>query len=193
MHQGKITRALSIGVMALVTVLLSTGFATPAHAGLIDDYARYQPQRHCSRTDKPGAVALATWLTAHGGGWGAIARPCSGGVSEHSEGRAFDWVLSAKDPADRALADTILGALFAPDAEGNPHALAREMGIMYIIWNDRMYASYDAFEPKRYQSSSCRRLRKCSQTLRHRDHVHFSLSRQGGKGLTSWYVTQSLG
>ncbi|WP_426242407.1 hypothetical protein [Nocardioides sp. LHG3406-4] len=192
MHQGKITRALSIAVTALVTTLLS-GLATPAHAGVIDDYARYQPQRNCSHHDKPGAVALATWLTAHGGGWGAISRPCSGGVSEHSEGRAFDWVLSASNPADVALADAILGALLAPDAEGNPHALAREMGIMYIIWNDRMYASYDAFEPKRYKSSSCRKVRTCSDTLRHRDHMHFSLSRQGGKARTSWYLTQPPG
>ncbi|WP_248580317.1 hypothetical protein [Nocardioides sp. InS609-2] len=193
MHQGKFSRALSAAVMALVTVLLSTGLAAPAHAGLIDDYARYQPQRNCAHHDKPGAVALATWLTAHGGGWGAISRPCGGGVSEHAEGRAFDWVLSAENPADVALVDATLVELFAPDLEGNPHALAREMGIMYIIWNDRMYASYDAFEPKRYQSSSCRKRRLCSPTLRHRDHVHFSLSRQGGRGLTSFYLTAPAG
>ncbi len=193
MHQGKISRALSIAVTTSVTMLLTVGLVAPAHAGLIEDYARYQPQRNCAHQDKPGAVALATWLTARGGGWGAISRPCSGSVSEHSEGRAFDWVVSAKNPADVALVEATLAELFAPDADGNPHALAREMGIMYIIWNDRMYASYDAFVPKRYRSSSCRKLRKCSQTLRHRDHVHLSLSRQGGRALTSFYLSPAAG
>lgn len=193
MHLGKTLARPKGLVVTIVTVLLASGFASPAHAVVVDDYARYQPQRHCSRLDKPGAVALATWLTARGGGWGAIARPCGGGVSEHSEGRAFDWILSADDPAQLALADATLAEILAPDAEGNPHALAREMGIMYIIWNDRMYASYDQFVPKPYKSSSCRKRRTCSPTLRHRDHVHVSLSRQGGRGLTSWYLTQPAG
>ena len=189
--QGKIlARPKELVVTAVVAVLLVSGSFAPAQAVVVDDYAGYQPQRSCSRVDKPGAVALATWLTARGGGWGAIHRPCGGGVSEHSEGRAFDWLLDADDPAELALADATLAELFAPDADGDPHALAREMGIMYIIWNDRMYASYDHFVPKRYKSSSCRKLRTCSKTLRHRDHVHVSLSRRGGRGLTSWYLTQ---
>ncbi|WP_295659402.1 hypothetical protein [uncultured Nocardioides sp.] len=192
--QGKIlARPKGLVVSAVVAVLLAAGSPAPAPAMVVDDYAGYQPQRNCARADKPGAVALATWLTARGGGWGAIARPCGGGVSEHSEGRAFDWMLDAGDPAERALADATLAELFAPDADGDPHALAREMGIMYIIWNDRMYASYDHFVAKRYRSSSCRRLRTCSVTLRHRDHVHVSLSRRGGRARTSWYLTRPGG
>jgi hypothetical protein len=27
----------------------------------------------------------------------------------------------------------------------------------------------------------------CSKTLRHRDHLHISLTRKGGKGRTSWF------
>jgi hypothetical protein len=195
MHLGKFFArpgGLALVVTALVTAVLACGLATPASARVVDDYAGYQPQRNCARVDKPGAVALATWLTARGGGWGSIHRPCSGGVSEHSEGRAFDWMLDAGDPAELALADATLAELLAPDADGDPHALAREMGIMYVIWNDRMYASYDQFVAKRYKSSSCRRLRTCSDTLRHRDHVHFSLSRRGGRALTSWYLTQPV-
>ena len=180
-------------VALVATALLAGGLAAPAQAYVVDDYAGYQPQRHCSKSDKPGAVALAAWLTARGGGWGAIARPCGGGVSEHSEGRAFDWMLSADDPADLALAEATLAELFAPDVDGDPHKLAREMGIMYIIWNDTMYASYDHFEPKPYKSSSCRKVKRCSATLRHRDHVHFSLSRRGGKARTTWYVTPPAG
>lgn len=60
----------------------------------------------------------------------------------------------------------------------------------YIIWNDRMYASYDGFEPKHYLSPSCRTKRSCSPTLRHRDHLHVSLTRKGARGRTSWYYAQ---
>ncbi len=58
---------------------------------------------------------------------------------------------------------------------------------MYVIWNDHMYAAYDTFAKRDYLSSSCPSRKKCSATLRHRDHVHISLSKAGGRGTTSWY------
>jgi hypothetical protein len=54
-----------------------------------------------------------------------------------------------------------------------------------------MYASYDGFVAKRYLSPGCRTRRTCSPTLRHRDHVHISLTREGAKGMTSWYYAQA--
>jgi hypothetical protein len=155
-------------------------------------YAGYQPQTTCRQTPKPGVLMLADWLVARGGGYGTIARSCAGSSrSEHKEARAFDWVLDATDPVERALADAMLEEVLAPDDTGQPHALARRMGIMYIIWNDRMYASYDGFAAERYLSSGCRTRRTCSPTLRHRDHVHISLTRKGAKGRTSWYYAQA--
>jgi hypothetical protein len=65
------------------------------------------------------------------------------------------------------------------------------MGIMYVIWDDKMYASWESFEPRKYLSSSCRKRRTCSPTLRHRDHVHISLSTPGAAGRTSWYAAQA--
>ncbi|MCR6030210.1 hypothetical protein GGQ22_01985 [Nocardioides sp. zg-579] len=62
------------------------------------------------------------------------------------------------------------------------------MGIMHLIWNDRRYAAWDSFEPEPYLSSSCRKRSTCSATLRHRDHVHISLTRKAGRGQTSWYA-----
>ena len=158
----------------------------------LEPYAGYQPQTKCRRNPKPGVLMLADWLVARGGGYGAIFRECVGSsTSEHKESRAFDWVLDATNPTDQALAAALLDELFAPDDTGQPAALARRMGIMYVIWDDTMYASYDAFAPKRYLSSGCRTRRSCSPTLRHRDHVHISLTRQGAKGLTSWYAAQA--
>ena len=157
----------------------------------LEPYAGYQPQSTCRRTPKPGVLLLADWLVARGGGYGPISRSCSGSsTSEHKESRAFDWLLDARSDTDQALAAALLDELFAPDDTGQPHALARRMGIMYIIWDDTMYASYDGFVAKRYLSSGCRTRRTCSPTLRHRDHMHISLTRQGAKGTTSWYVAQ---
>ncbi len=160
----------------------------------VEDYASYQPQTTCRQKPKPGILVLADWLVARGGGYGAISRSCSGsGTSEHKESRAFDWLLDATDPADQALAAAMLDEVFAPDDTGQPAALARRMGIMYVIWDDTMYASYEQFRAKPYLSSGCRSKRRCSPTLRHRDHVHVSLTRQGAKGLTSWYAVQPVG
>ncbi|HEX5918150.1 MAG TPA: hypothetical protein VFY76_09865 [Nocardioides sp.] len=168
------------------TVTSSAPFLMP-----MEPYAGYQPQTTCKRTPKPGVLMLADWLVARGGGYGPISRACAGSsTSEHKESRAFDWLLDATDPADAALAAALLDEVLAPDDTGQPHALARRMGIMYIIWDDTMYASYDGFVAKRYLSSGCRTRRACSPTLRHRDHLHVSLTRKGARGRTSWYAAQ---
>jgi hypothetical protein len=156
----------------------------------VEDYASYDPQNSCTKKPRAGTVALGGWLvTTYGGTGGAVNRPCSGaGASEHKDGRAVDWVLDADNPAQRKQAKAFLAAAFATDAEGNPAALARRMGIMYVIWSDKFYPAYDQFRPEDYLSSSCRSKRKCSKTLRHRDHMHISLSKAGARGLTSFYL-----
>ena len=80
-----------------------------------------------------------------------------------------------------------LREVFADGPSGERAVVARRMGIMYIIWNDRMFAAWDQFRPEPYLSSSCRSRKKCSKTLRHRDHVHISLTRQAAQRRTSWY------
>ncbi|GAA4683465.1 hypothetical protein GCM10023226_20780 [Nocardioides nanhaiensis] len=177
----------------LLCLAVLPGSSPAQSAQPIEDYAGYEPQTKCSPTAKPGTTYLATWIVKrHGGTAGGISRPCrSGGASEHKEGRAFDWMLDADDPADRERAERLLTRLFATDKQGNPHALARRMGIMYLIWDDTMYAAYDGFAAKPYKHSGCRTVTRCSQTLRHRDHVHISLTRAGGNGTTSWYVRRA--
>jgi len=178
---------------ALVLALPASPAAVAAVDGgglPVDDYSTYEPQTTCSKQPKPGTVALGAYLVAtYGGSGGAVNRPCSGsGASEHKDGRAVDWVLDADDPAQRRVAKQFLADAFATDAAGNPQALARRMGIMYVIWSDHYYPAYEQFAKEGYLSSSCRSKQKCSKTLRHRDHMHISLSRAGGRGLTSFYV-----
>ncbi len=177
--------------LLLAAVLAALVMATtPAVArAQIEDYAPYQGADRCSPHAKPGTKVLGRWIVrTQGGAFGGISRRCSDSVSEHEEGRAFDWTLDATRKRDREAAAGFLALVRRTDAAGNPDAKARRMGIMYIIWNDHVYKSYDdAFAQQRYLSSSCRRKRSCSTTLRHRDHMHISLSRAGGKGRTSWY------
>jgi hypothetical protein len=195
--RGSLRSHLSASAAALATALVLGLSPSPAAVasvdggGLpVDDYAGYEPQTRCSKQPKPGTVALGEYLVAtYGGSGGAVNRPCSGsGTSEHKDGRAVDWILDADDPADRRLANQFLADAFATDAQGNPQALARRMGIMYVIWSDHFYPAYHQFEKETYLSSSCRSKRRCSKTLRHRDHMHISLSRAGGRGLTTFYV-----
>ncbi|MEN8672737.1 hypothetical protein [Nocardioides sp.] len=190
-------RRIAESLRRIVTALLATcligltvvGPAPTAQARTaVEDYAAWQPATRCSPRPKPGAKALGRWLTRrYDGGATSISRACRGSSSEHTEGRAVDWRLDATRTADRRTAKRFLERLLRTDKQGNPHALARRMGVMYVIWNDQMYAAWDAFEPEPYLSSSCRKRKRCSPTLRHRDHVHISLTRRGGKGRTSWY------
>ena len=182
-------RTLAGCLLALALAFTTLGaHASPASAQ-IEDYADYQPQTRCSPKPKAGTKVLARWLVRrYGGDRGALSRRCkSGGTSEHKEGRAIDWVLDASKRKDRRTARAFLEFAFAEDKHGNPDAKARRMGLMYLIWNDHMYRAWDGFEKGDYLSSSCRKKSKCSKTLRHRDHMHLSLSRPGGRGRTSWY------
>jgi hypothetical protein len=183
--------ALLVATLALtVTPVLAFGVEYDAPP---EDYARYEGQTKCVKRAQPGTRALADWINRRFGGGTAVAsvRACSGGASEHKDGRAIDWTMDATRAGHRAEVDRFLRALFRADPDGEEDARARRMGVMYVIWNDHMYASYrDGFAPTDYRSSSCKRKKSCSKTLRHRDHVHISLSKAGGRAATSWYVAR---
>ena len=179
---------LVLAVVAAVQLASGTARAQDTESA-IEDYASYDPQSRCRPEAKSGTKVLGRWIVRrHGGAFGPISRPCdSGGTSEHKEGRAFDWTLDATKKKDRQKAAAFLELVRASDKVGNPDARARRMGIMYVIWNDRMYSAWDGFEGEPYLASSCPSKKKCSATARHRDHLHISLSRVGGRGRTSWY------
>lgn len=169
----------------LVVPLLPAGAgaapATPNFGPSIDAYATYDGQATCSPDPKPGTVDFSNMLLAtypQSGSYG-ISRDCNlGGQSEHKEGRAFDWMVSASDPSDVAAVDDVINWLLATDKYGNRHALARRLGIMYIIWNGYMWRAYrpdDGWQP--YSGSNP-----------HTDHVHFSFSWAGALRQTSWWT-----
>lgn len=172
---------------ALVTLLL---LLPPSGAQAIEEYASYQPPERCHEDPLPGTKALARWVSRHYDGYVGTTRDCGKRkrvTSDHQAGRAVDWSAHVRDRRDRRQVRDLLRTLFAADGRGNPDAKARRMGIAYLIWNDEIYEAWRGFEPSPYLSSACQRRKRCSATLRHRDHVHISLSRDGARGETSWY------
>ena len=181
----RVLAALLVTLLLPVVVVVAT--APAAHAEL-EDFASYQPEERCSPKAKAGAEYLAGWLVRqYGGARGRIGAACTDSVSEHQEGRAVDWSNDAATKAGRARVKAFLRDVLAADHRDRQAAKARRMGIMYVIWDDRMWSAWDGFEPEPYLSSSCTKPKKCSKTLRNRDHVHISLSRKGGYGRTSFY------
>lgn len=159
-------------------------------ASPVDDFARYEPQTGCTSRIMPGTRAYANQLTGrYGSRIIGITRACSsGGRSEHKESRAIDWAIDARNTAQRQVGYRYLTELLATDGSGAFAARARRQGVMYVIWNDRIWAAWNGFQPRPYLHANCSSVATCSPTLRHVDHVHVSLSWAGARGTTTWYT-----
>ena len=146
----------------------------------LDVYVPYQAQTICDPRPRPGVVAFATLMTTHYamGSVSLIGRTCGSGPSEHYDGRAWDWMLNVNNTSQAAVAQSVLAWLTAPDKNGVQGAMARRFGIMYIIYNRKMWRSY---APERgwapYYGASP-----------HTDHIHFSFNFNGAAGRTSWWT-----
>ena len=177
---------LTVSLVAVSVVAEGTAPAAAAPAPLsfsraIDTYPRYEAQTQCVTEPSPGLVSLRELITASYPGvapLGRLVRDCAqGGVSEHKDGRAVDWAVNVNSPAQGAAADDFLGWLLATDVHGNAHANMRRLGIMYVIWNGRVFKGYRAdagWTP--YVGASP-----------HTDHIHISLSWAGARRETTWW------
>ncbi|MCC6746006.1 MAG: hypothetical protein IT371_00020 [Deltaproteobacteria bacterium] len=151
--------------------------AVPTFGSGIDAAGTYVGQASCDPTAKPGVTAfkeliLATYRCTKDLG---IIRECSvGGPSEHKEGRAWDWGVDTANPAVNELLDWLIAA----DAQGNPHAMVRRFGIMYMIWNRRIWMAY----------ASSKGWQPYTGANPHTDHVHFSFTWEGARKQTSGYT-----
>ncbi len=187
--------ALSLG--ALLVGLLPAGPRADAlgYSPLVDEPARYEGQVTCTSSAQPGTLALARYLLARYPVTKSmgIMRACgTGSTSEHKDGRAFDWGADVKRTETKSAAYHFIRAALATDAAGNRNALARRLGIMYLIYNDTIWSSYRDFEPRPYLHASCKAKATCSRSLRHLDHVHISLGYGGAAAQTSWYRQRNV-
>ncbi len=158
------------------------------------DPVEYDGASKCTpKAKRPGIAAFTAWLqrNAQGQFWGSYRceKWDKGTASLHAENRAIDWHLDAYDRSDRAHAGGLIAMLLAPDSAGNPHALARRMGVQEIIWDCSYWgAGMDQF--KKY--SPCFKKdgspnRKVDKTTAHRDHIHFGMSKAGAAGRTTFW------
>ena len=182
-------RALLALAAVLVALVLpaAPAAAAPAEpavlpaAGAIEALSPYQGQTACDPVARPGVVRFRDLVLAAypGTGDSGIVRACStGGTSEHKEGRAWDWRVSAANPAHVAQVADLMEWLLAPDELGRDAAMARRLGVMYVIWDSRIWKSYQAsrgWQP--YAGASP-----------HTDHVHLSFSWAGALGATSYWT-----
>lgn len=145
-----------------------------------EGWAAYVPQTSCDPVAKPGVRKFRDLMLGYykRGTAGGIIRGCTVGTSEHSDGRAYDWMLDSTDTAERATATRALAWLLAPGADGTRAVMARRLGIMYIIWNGKIWSSYRSAEGWRTYTGS----------NPHRDHIHTSFTWEGAMGRTSFWT-----
>jgi hypothetical protein len=153
----------------------------------------YDPATKCTpKAPRPGIAAMTRWLQANARGvfWGSYRCERWGkrSASLHAENRAIDWHLDVRNPADKRAADKLIRMLLAPDAAGNPQALARRMGVEELIWDCGYWgAGMSEFSP--YSPCYKRgKLRKSvNPTVGHRDHIHIGLTKAAATARTSFW------
>jgi len=174
--------ALTVAIV-LAAVASTPAWAAPAPGSFdvpVDGYASYEPQTTCVDEVAPGLAALRDLIAAEYPKHASflILRDCaSGGVSEHKEGRALDWMLDVDDPVDDKVAWDFMTWLRAPEG-GEQNARMRRLGIMYVIWDGeilRAYRPHLAWDPYRGPNP-------------HTNHMHISMSWAGARQETSWWT-----
>jgi len=147
----------------------------------VEDPAPSQMQVSCNPVVQPGVrrlrdLALSTYRKGSDSG---VVRSCvSGGDSEHKEGRAWDWGLSVANDAQRAAAGDFLAWLTADSGRQ-----ARRLGVMYVIYNRKIWSTYRIAEGWRAYTGSDP----------HTSHIHLSFSWAGARGRTSFWTGRVAG
>jgi peptidoglycan hydrolase-like protein with peptidoglycan-binding domain len=150
-----------------------TGLTSPVPLPqALDPVSPYLPQVSCHPGDMIGPTMLRDLVLAtYGiGGRGNISRGCTDGLSEHSEGRAWDWAVDVRKPAEKAAAADFIAWVTRDDGRN-----ARRLGIMYVIYNKMIWSVYNTGAGWR-------------PSYAHTDHVHVSFSWNGARGNTSFWT-----
>lgn len=198
--------ALFAAIAALVGVIVgptSAGAATreaavrvgvpamPSHlpSDIESQWTPYVAQDSCDPAFKRGTKELIallhrTYPDVYAGG--SYACGTDGSVSEHYEGRAIDWMASVHNRMQHAQALALLNWLLATDRAGNQFANARRLGVMYLIYDNRIWGTWDGrWEPY----NNCAKTRQAAyDNACHRTHVHISLTWNGAMGRTSFWT-----
>lgn len=174
---------LGLGLNATSTQASAPPFPTDIKTGLpgslttnIEPVEPYTPQTSCDPNEKIGITKFKTLVKTTfpaGTDWGSSRNCTDDGISEHLEGRAWDWHVDVNNPDEFAAAGNLLTWLTE-----NNGAKARTLGIMYIGYNHKIWGAYRANEGWRHLNN----------TNPHTDHVHFSFTWNGATGNTSFWT-----
>jgi len=161
----------------------------PAFGRSIEPMAAYVEQDSCQPGYRAGTLRLANLLvhtypnTSFGG---AYACGSDGTRSEHYDGRAIDWMNSIRNTVQSQQGTAVIHFLLDADKYGNRFAMARRLGVMYIIWNNRIWGAW---------SGTWSDYNGCTKTPSpsldnacHRNHMHISLGWEGALGHTSFWT-----
>jgi hypothetical protein len=185
-------------LVALTTAAAVALTPSPAHAApapvtppfnrAIDGYAANDPVSSCDAGIKPGLQDFRSFIKNRYGLGNTIDFVVGCDLSSpggHDQGRAWDWGMDAGDAADVDKVNTVLGWLLATDDYGNRHALARRLGINFMIWNRRIIFLTPGGS-KTWEPYSC----NGSASSCHTNHVHFEMSWAGARRQTTWWTAR---
>jgi len=150
----------------------------------------YVPQDSCDPAFKRGTKELIallhrTYPDMYAGG--SYACGTDGTVSEHYEGRAIDWMASVDNKTQHAEALALINWLLATDSAGNQFANARRLGVMYLIYDNRIWGPWGGGRWQPY--NNCAKTPQAAyDNACHRTHVHISLTWNGAMGRTSFWT-----
>ncbi len=155
---------------------------TPTESAAIEGLAPYQAQFFCRHKVEPGVSAFEKLVLAAYPGTASDGdmRACDdGGTSEHKDGRAWDWGADHRNAAQRADGKSLLKWLFATDSNGNKDAMFRRLGLMYVIWDKRIWGTWS----QKWEPYACSGATAC-----HVNHIHFSFGWAGAEQKTSFWT-----
>ena len=153
-------------------------------AGQPIDRQVYDSPRRCDARPRPGTQRLVAWLKKYFRGTSYGVYRCDGGL--HSDWRAIDWGLDARNAVQKREGTRLIRLLLAPDRRGTPRALARRMGIQELIWDCSYWStSSDRAGAEFRPYSVCGR--GTDPTQAHIDHIHIGITIAGSRGLTSFW------
>lgn len=143
----------------------------------IEDFADRDVATMCDPTPKRGTKLFRDFVLREFPGTSdlGIARKCDAKHDEHEEGRA--WDVGCTLP----VAEKIIEYILKPDDTGHAMAVARRAGLMYMIHNREMWRAYP------WEGRPAGSWGPYNGEDDHTTHIHFSFTRAGGKGETSFY------
>ncbi len=202
---GLLSTALLATVVAPLALLGPTAAAattpvTPTFTAPVEPYPSYTSEQGCLSGVRPAVTATIDQIlipTYGGASWRFLTqRTCNPtSFSGHDNGTALDWMNRYDIADEKARVDAFIGWLLATDSQDNTHALARRLGVMYLIWNNRIFEMYRPGAGwTSYNTWVGGAEKPCAQlpaatydTICHRDHLHISFTPAGAAMQTSYW------